>query len=122
MGLKYREDRLVFVCRDGKVVGCCNIDGSRFERAESVKDCIESVTHIHKNGTLQEALGLMISAGIANVVVTGDGNAFLGVLSFVDMTDFLQMHQEGEEVPADSALGGWHPWRKFLYMPATWTR
>jgi hypothetical protein len=38
----------------------------------------------------------MISAGIANIVVTGDKDVFMGILSFVDMTDFLQMHQEEE--------------------------
>lgn len=95
--LKYCKDRLVFVCDDGRVVGCCNVDSHRFAVAESLAECIEPVTHIHRNSTLQEALGLMISGGIANIVVTGDRDAFLGILSFVDMTDFLQMQQEDGE-------------------------
>jgi osmoprotectant transport system ATP-binding protein len=94
--LKYCKDRLVFICKDGKSIGCCNVDSNRFAAAENLSGCIEPVTHIHRNSTLQEALGLMISAGIANIVVTGDDDAFLGILSFVDMTDFLQMHQEEE--------------------------
>jgi osmoprotectant transport system ATP-binding protein len=94
--LKYCKDRLVFICKDGKSIGCCNVDSNRFAAADNLSGCIEPVTHIHRNSTLQEALGLMISAGIANIVVTGDDDAFLGILSFVDMTDFLQMHQEEE--------------------------
>ena len=96
--LKYCKDRLVFICENGKVAGCCNIDGRRFREASALAECIEPVTHIHKNSTLQEALGLMISSGIANIVVVGDGDEFLGILSFVDMTDFLQMQQDAESV------------------------
>jgi len=94
--LKYCKDRLVFVCDGDRVIGCCNIDSHRFATVKDISGCIEPVTHIHKNSTLQEALGLMISAGIANIVVTGDKDVFMGILSFVDMTDFLQMHQEEE--------------------------
>jgi len=94
--LKYCKDRLVFVCDGDRVIGCCNVDSHRFANAKDISRCIEPVTHIHKNSTLQEALGLMISAGIANIVVTGDADTFMGILSFVDMTDFLQMHQEEE--------------------------
>ncbi|MFP4483002.1 MAG: betaine/proline/choline family ABC transporter ATP-binding protein [Thermovirgaceae bacterium] len=94
--LKYCKDRLVFVCDGDRIIGCCNVDSQRFASAKDISECIEPVTHIHKNSTLQEALGLMISAGIANIVVTGDKDSFLGILSFIDMTDFLQMHQEEE--------------------------
>jgi len=96
--LKYCKDRLVFICDKRKVVGCCNVDNRRFREAATLAECIEPVTHIHRNSTLQEALGLMISSGIANIVVSGDGDEFLGILSFVDMTDFLQMQQGAESV------------------------
>lgn len=96
--LKYCKDRLVFICDKKKVVGCCNVDNRRFREAATLAECIEPVTHIHRNSTLQEALGLMISSGIANIVVSGDGDEFLGILSFVDMTDFLQMQQGAESV------------------------
>jgi len=96
--LKYCKDRLVFICDKRKVVGCCNVDNRRFREASTLAECIEPVTHIHRNSTLQEALGLMISSGIANIVVSGDGDEFLGILSFVDMTDFLQMQQGDESV------------------------
>lgn len=93
--LRFCRDRFVYVVENGKLAGTVNVD--KYKEGEgpaSVIDRLQPATSVRTTRTVQEALGLMVSSGIANVAVVDEANFFKGVLSFGDMYDIVQQQRE----------------------------
>ncbi len=93
--LRFCRDRFVYVVEEGRLRGSARVDHAGKSRGDDpVLDILEPASSVRTANTVQEALGLMISSGIANVAVTGELGKFLGVLSFGDMNDIIQQQRE----------------------------
>ncbi|HRV70399.1 MAG TPA: ABC transporter ATP-binding protein [Thermovirgaceae bacterium] len=93
--LKFCRDRFVYVVADGRLCGSARVDNpGKSDGHDPVLDILETASSVRTTNTVQEALGLMVSSGIANVAVTGERGKFLGVLSFGDMVDIIQQQRE----------------------------
>jgi len=96
------RDKFVYVVSGGRLLGSVNVDKSRKRECPGPLEVyIEPAATVRSSRTVQEALGLMISSGIANVAVVDEAGIFLGVLSFGDMYDIVQQQRErGSEASA----------------------
>ena len=85
----------MYVVHEGKLLGSVVVDRTRKKRGTGLlRDMLEPATTVRSSRTVQEALGLMVSSGIANVAVVDEAGRFLGVLSFGDMYDIVQQQKE----------------------------
>jgi len=100
--LRFCRDKFVYVVSGGRLLGSVNVDKSRKRECPGpLEGYIEPAATVRSSRTVQEALGLMISSGIANVAVVDEAGIFLGVLSFGDMYDIVQQQRErGSEASA----------------------
>jgi osmoprotectant transport system ATP-binding protein len=93
--LRFCRDKFVYVVSEGRLLGSVNVDKSRKRECRgSIGGYIEPAATVRSSRTVQEALGLMISSGIANVAVVDEAGMFLGVLSFGDMYDIVQQQRD----------------------------
>lgn len=97
--LRFCRDKFVYVIHEGRLMGSVNVEHSRKQGSEGLLgDILEPATTVPSSRTVQEALGLMVSSGIANVAVVDESGKFMGVLSFGDMYDIVheQRGKNGE--------------------------
>ena len=93
--LRFCRDRFVYVLENGRLAGTVSVENYREgEGPEYLRDRLQPATSVRTTRTVQEALGSMISSGIANVAVVDEANRFKGVISFGDMYDIVQQQKE----------------------------
>lgn len=96
--LWFFRDKFVYVIDDGRLQGSVSVERTGKRRSSgSLRDMLEPATTVRSSRTVQEALGLMVSSGIANVAVVDEDGKFLGILSFGDMYDIVQQQKEKSE-------------------------
>jgi osmoprotectant transport system ATP-binding protein len=96
--LRFCRDKFVYVVNDGKLLGSVVVDRAGKKGGSGLlRDMLEPATTVRSSRTVQEALGLMVSSGIANVAVVDEAGRFQGVLSFGDMYDIVQQQKDKNE-------------------------